>query len=105
MFQSKYINTIITIILLLDHKIKILKNKEYDQLNDFKDKKSEFLKSLKKVNKNQIKRIKSKNSKTRKSILFFNIITELRNIAFISEDLIEALNGLYSTNDFIKEHK
>lgn len=91
--------------LLLDHTIKILKNKEYDQLNDFKDKKSEFLKSLKKVNKNQIKRIKSKNSKTRKSILFFNIITELRNIAFISEDLIEALNGLYSTNDFIKEHK
>ena len=79
----------------------ILVNKSFDKIEVYKDKKSEFLKSLKKLNKNQIKRIKDKSSKTRKSILFFNIITELRNIAYVSEDLLESINGLYSASDFV----
>ena len=77
-----------------------MKNRDFDSLNEYKDEKTEFLKKLKKLNKNQVKRIKEKSSKTRRSILFFNIITEMRNIAYISEELIESIHGLYTTNDF-----
>ena len=89
-----------SLIILLDLFTKILKNRDFDSLNEYKDEKTEFLKKLKKLNKNQVKRIKEKSSKTRRSILFFNIITEMRNIAYISEELIESIHGLYTTNDF-----
>ncbi len=86
---------------LIDNFTKMLSEKTFDKIELYKEQKSEFLKSLKKLNKNQIKRIKDKNSKTRKSILFFNIITELRNIAFVSEDLLESISVLYSSNDLL----
>lgn len=89
-----------SLIELIDLYTKILKNREFDELDKFRDEKSEFLKKLKKLNKNQVKRIKEKKSKTRRSILYFNIITEMRNIAYISEELIESINGLYTANDF-----
>ncbi len=85
---------------LLDGFIKILKNREFDSLDSFREEKTEFLKRLRKINKNQLKRIKEKSSKTRRSILFFNIITEMRNIAYLTEELIESIHGLYITNDF-----
>jgi len=85
---------------LVDSFIKILKNREFDSLNSFREEKTEFLKRLRKINKNQLKRIKEKSSKTRRSILFFNIITEMRNIAYLTEELIESIHGLYITNDF-----
>jgi len=85
---------------MLDSFTKLLKDKDFEKLDEFRDEETEFLKKLKKLNKNQVKRIKEKKSKTRRSILYFNIITEMRNIAYISEELIESIHGLYVTNDF-----
>lgn len=90
---------------LLDYFTKILKDREFDKLDKFREEKNDFLKKLRKLNKNQLKRIKDKKSKTRRSILYFNIITEMRNIAYLSEELIESINGLYNTTDFESEYE
>ncbi|MBN1819473.1 MAG: inorganic phosphate transporter [Prolixibacteraceae bacterium] len=73
----------------------LVKENKFDQLNELINKRNILVDNLSKMEKNQIKRIKTKEVNTRNSTLYFNIITETKNM------LLHMINLIKSQRDFI----
>ncbi len=77
----------------------IIKEDKFDQIEELIDKRDLLMENLSKLEKSQIKRIKNNEVNTRNSVLFFNIITETKNL------LLHSINLVKSHRDFITHTK
>lgn len=73
----------------------ISKEEKFDRLEELISKRDDLLTKLVRVEKNQIKRIKTKQVNTRNSILYFKIISEIKNL------LLQTVNMVKAQRDFI----
>jgi len=75
--------------------LSIVKDNKFDEIEDLIKIRDKIVQSLEKMEIAQIKRIKAKTVNTRNSVLFFNTITETKNM------LLHAINLMKSHRDFI----
>ncbi len=75
--------------------LELIKDNKFGQIADLIKQRDDILVYLEKMEINQIKRIKSREVNTRNSVLFFNTITETKNM------LLHAINLIKSHRDFI----
>ncbi len=75
--------------------IHLIKENKFNQIDDLIQQRDQIVVNLEKMEVAQIKRIKSREVNTRNSVLFFNIITETKNM------LLHAINLIKSHRDFI----
>lgn len=75
--------------------LSIIKDSRFDKIDDLIKIRNKIVQSLEKMEIAQIKRIKAKTVNTRNSVLFFNTITETKNM------LLHAINLMKSHRDFI----
>ncbi len=68
----------------------------FEKLDELIEKQNELMKLLGKYRKNQVKRIKQKEVGTRNSMLYLNIMVELRNLLLFSINIVKA------ERDFVK---
>lgn len=80
-----------------NHALHILKEEKFDDLDDLIVQRDTLVEKLKVLEKAQIKRIKSKDVSTRNSMLYFNIISETKNL------LLHLVNVIKAQRDFIRE--
>ena len=73
----------------------IVKDSKFDKIDNLIKNRDKIVQSLEKMEIAQIKRIKAKTVNTRNSVLFFNTITETKNM------LLHAINLIKSHRDFI----
>jgi phosphate/sulfate permease len=79
----------------LNSAINIIKSNQFDQVDALIDQRDQIVDKLEKLEVAQIKRIKVKQVNTRNSMLFFNTITETKNM------LLHAINVIKAHRDFI----
>jgi len=70
--------------------ISLVENDAFNRLDDILNKQKEALALVDKIKKNQIKRIKSGLLGTRNSILYFNLLSELKSILFYVINLLKS---------------
>ena len=75
--------------------LSIVKDNKFDEIEDLIKIRDKIVQSLERMEIAQIKRIKAKTVNTRNSVLFFNTITETKNM------LLHAINLMKSHRDFI----
>ena len=75
--------------------LSIVEDNKFDEIEDLIKIRDKIVQSLEKMEIAQIKRIKAKTVNTRNSVLFFNTITETKNM------LLHAINLMKSHRDFI----
>jgi len=75
--------------------LEIVQNDKFDDIDNLIELRDNILQDLEKMEIAQIKRIKAKEVNTRNSVLFFNTITETKNM------LLHAINLIKSHRDFI----
>ncbi len=80
----------------LEQSIRIVENEEFEKLEELSANRNELIEKLADLEKAQIKRIKNKEVNTRNSILFFNVLTETKNLLLNYTNLIKA------QSDFLK---
>jgi phosphate/sulfate permease len=80
-----------------NYSLHLLKETQFDRIDDLIEKRDVLFTQLKTLEKNQIKRIKNKEVSTRNSILYFNVITETKNL------LLNLINVVKAQRDFIVE--
>jgi Na+/phosphate symporter len=80
---------------LFNFALHIVKEDRFDQIEEMIVKRDSLVDDLIKLEKIQIKRIKGQGVNTRNSILYFNIITETKNL------LMSMVNLMKSHRDFI----
>ncbi|MEA3446721.1 MAG: inorganic phosphate transporter [Bacteroidota bacterium] len=85
--------------LLFSKVIQIIKDNDYDSVDEIIEMQQKLLNKLQSLHKEQIKRIKTEKTGTRRSMLYFNIIYETRNF------ILHAINLLKAQRDFIIENK
>jgi hypothetical protein len=77
----------------------ILKEKHFENLDELIERRNKLVERLRELEINQIKRIKGNLVSTRNSVLFFNIISETKNL------LLNLINIVKAQRDFIRETK
>ena len=75
----------------------ILNDNKFEKLDELIEKRDQLIDQLKSIEKDQIKRIKANEVSTRNSMLYFNIISETKNM------LLNLINLVKSQRDFIIE--
>lgn len=75
----------------------IVKDDKFDQIEELILKRNTIVENLLKMEKAQIKRIKAENINSRNSVLYFNIISESKNM------LLHSINLIKAHRDFIKD--
>lgn len=80
-----------------NYALHMLKEKQFEKIDDLIKKRDLLLLQLKELEKAQIKRIKSKSVSTRNSMLYFKIISETKNL------LLHLINVIKAQRDFILE--
>ena len=73
-----------------------VKEDKFEKFDELFERRDALLKILVQVEKAQIKRIKNKDVNTRNSVLFFNVITETKNL------ILNSINLLKSQRDFVQ---
>jgi Na+/phosphate symporter len=73
----------------------IIKEKKFDELDNLIRKRDEIIAYLLKTEKAQIRRIKDKQTNTRNSVLYFNTLSEIKNM------LLHTINLIKSHRDFV----
>ena len=74
----------------------MIESSDFDKLDDVIEDQSTLFKLLEKYRKNQVKRIKQQEVGTRNSMLYLNVLSELRNI------LLYSINVVKAQRDFVK---
>lgn len=80
--------------------IKMIKNNNYSELVKIKERRGVILDLYAELVKKQIKRTKEKETGTRNSILYLNILNETKVIALKSINLMRAQMNLFNSDDF-----
>lgn len=83
----------------LNQTLHLLKEEDFDKLDELISQRDTLLTNLDKLEKNQIKMIKNREVSTRNSILYFNILKETKNM------LLQVINLVKSQRDFILQTK
>ncbi len=73
----------------------MVKEDQFEKFDELFDRRDSLIDCLTKVEKSQIKRIKNKEVNTRNAVLFFNIITETKNLT------LNSINLMKSQRDFV----
>ncbi len=73
----------------------IIESEDFDEIDNLIDERNEIIAMLKELEKMQIRQIKNNEVSTRNSMLYFNIVTETKNI------LLHLTNAMKSLRDFI----
>ncbi len=73
-----------------NYTLHLIKEENYDELDNFIKERDDIIDLLKKMEKNQIKRIKNKAVNTRNSQLFFKIISEIEQLLLHTVNLVKA---------------
>ncbi|GET27247.1 inorganic phosphate transporter [Prolixibacter sp. NT017] len=79
----------------LNFALHIIKESEFDQIEELIAKRQVIIDNIRDLEKNQIRRIKKKEVNSRNSVLFFNVMSETKNL------LLQTVNMVKSTRDFI----
>ncbi|MGF7138171.1 inorganic phosphate transporter [Roseimarinus sediminis] len=80
-----------------NHALHILKEEQFEKLEELIEKRAALFSKLKDLEKAQIKRIKAKEVSTRNSMLYFKIVAETKNL------LLHLINVVKAQRDFILE--
>lgn len=91
--QLRFFDTLLTD--FFNHSLYILKEKKFDRIDELIEERNMLLQNLKDLEKDQIKRIKNNEVSTRNSVLFFNVISESKNL------LLYMINAIKSQRDFM----
>lgn len=75
---------------------------DYSKMAMIKERRAEILDMYGELVKNQIKRTKGKETSSRNTILYLNILNETKIIAMKSVNLMRAQMNLYNSDDFVK---
>ncbi|MGM0622247.1 MAG: inorganic phosphate transporter [Bacteroidota bacterium] len=95
--QAKELNSLVVEMdKLFDFSIQILKNNNFDKLDELIEMRDDLIDNLVKMEKSQINRIKAKEVNTRNSMLFFNTVTETKNL------LLHFVNAMKAYRDFVQ---
>lgn len=78
-----------------NYALKIVSNDKFGQVDNLIEQRDQIVANLEKIEITQIKRIKAREVNTRNSVLFFNVITETKNM------LLHAINLIKAHRDFI----
>jgi Na+/phosphate symporter len=78
----------------------MIKNSDYSGLNRIKERRAAILDMYAELVKKQIKRTKDKETSTRNSILYLNILNETKVIAMKSANLMRAQMNLYNSDEY-----
>lgn len=89
-----------TFISVYDDFNEMIKKNDYSGLEKIKERRAEILDLYSELVKNQIRRTKNKDTGTRNSILYLNILNETKVIAMKSVNLMRAQMNLYNSDDF-----
>jgi hypothetical protein len=92
---DEFTNLKIEINNFFDFATELVKGNKFNQVNDLIKQRDEILVKLEKMEIAQIKRIKAREVNTRNSVLFFNTISETKNM------LLHAINLIKAHRDFI----
>lgn len=85
--------------LLFDKAIDILKMKDFDDIEELVTRQHTITRLIEETRKKQIKRIKSSETGTRNSILYLNILAEIKNLSLFTVSILK------SSRDFEMSHK
>lgn len=78
----------------------MIKTNDYSGLENIKERRAAILDLYSELVKNQVKRTKDKETGTRNSILYLNLLNETKAIALKSANLMRAQMNLYHSDDF-----
>jgi Na+/phosphate symporter len=78
----------------------MIKSNNYSGLENIKERRAAILDLYAELVKNQVKRTKDKETGTRNSILYLNILNETKAIALKSANLMRAQMNLYNSDDY-----
>ena len=81
---------------LFNFSLHIVNKNDFDKIEDLIAKRDAILEELERMEKSQIKRIKAKEVNTRNSMLFFNTISETKNL------LLHFINAIKAYRDFVQ---
>lgn len=85
--------------ILFGKALDILKNKQYQNIEEIKIKQQTILRIIEETRKKQVKRIKNSETGTRNSILYLNILAETKNLTLYIDNILR------SSRDFEKAGK
>ncbi len=98
--QAKELSTLIGLVdEYFNFSVHIVKDEKFEQIDDLIVRMDEIVALLVKFEKAQIKRIKNSEANTRNSVLYFNIISETKNL------LLNSINLIKAHRDFIQVTK
>jgi phosphate/sulfate permease len=81
--------------LLFNEAIEILKNNQYDDIEQIKGRQNNILRIVEDTRKRQIKRIKNNETGTRNSILFLNMLAEIKNLTLFIDNILRSNRDLW----------
>ncbi|HAH59040.1 MAG TPA: phosphate permease [Bacteroidales bacterium] len=83
---------------LLDEAIEMLKNKDYDDFDRIISRHQNVMRVVEDTRKKQVKRIKSNETGTRNSILYLNMLAEIKNLSLFTVNLLKSSRELFQTS-------
>jgi phosphate/sulfate permease len=84
---------------LLDEAIEMLKNKDYDDFDRIISRHQNVMRVVEDTRKKQVKRIKSNETGTRNSILYLNMLAEIKNLSLFTVNLLKSSRELFRTGN------
>ncbi|MDD2527554.1 MAG: inorganic phosphate transporter [Lentimicrobium sp.] len=84
---------------LLDEAIEMLKNKDYDDFDRIISRHQNVMRVVEDTRKKQVKRIKSNETGTRNSILYLNMLAEIKNLSLFTVNLLKSSRELFQTGN------
>lgn len=82
---------------LLDEAIDMLKNRDYDDFDRIISRHQNVMRVVEDTRKKQVKRIKSNETGTRNSILYLNMLAEIKNLSLFTVNLLKSSRELFQT--------
>ncbi len=83
----------------LNFALHIIKESRFEQLDELIEKRQNILNEMRELEKKQVRRIKKKEINSKNTMLFFNMMSETKNL------LLQTVNLLKSTRDFVQYTK
>jgi len=81
--------------LLFNEAIEILKKNNYDHIEQIRERQHNILRLLEENRKKQIRRIKTSETGTRNSILYLNILAEIKNLTLFIDNILKSNRDLW----------
>lgn len=87
--------------LLFKDAIRIIQKKEYQDIEIIEDRQKEILRLIEETRKKQIKRIKNNETGTRNSVLYLNILAEIKNLTLFIDNILKSNRDLLASTQTI----